>query len=197
MPNGLIFDRSLQQWHLAISECILTQQPAVINTVLGSCVAVTFLHKPSRLAAIFHAMLPTYSGHGPRGNQPCKYVDTAIERIVARYRERDIRPKELVVKLFGGSFSLGKKADYKTRAMIDVGGQNVDMAEKELRRHGCFIHSRDTRGNNGRKIFFVTPTGDVWVKQLGTISGEFFSQALGEKTVLPQPPAQDNTVVIK
>lgn len=187
----------LPRWHLAIGECIVTRRHAVINTVLGSCVAVTFHHKQSRLAAIFHAMLPDCNGQAPAFDQPCKYVTTATRRIMGRFKEAGAHPDAITAKLFGGAFSLGEHSCQKTRAMIDVGAQNVAMAERELEFFGLRISSRDTHGVQGRKLFFDTASGDVWLRPLPKISKESLRKAVSEVGRTPLLDMDHSTFVIK
>lgn len=197
MAQAVHIAPDLPRWHLAIGECIVTRRHVLINTVLGSCVAATFHHSPSGWAAIYHAMLPDCSGRGSPETQPCKYVTSATRRIMERFYHQGLRPEDIVVKLFGGAFSLGEKASRTTRAMIDVGAQNVTTAEQELEFYGLRIVSRDTHGTQGRKLFFDTTSGDVWLRPLARLSRETLRQAVADIQRSPLPAIDYNTFVIK
>lgn len=188
---------NLPRWHLAIGECIFTLRPAVINTVLGSCVAVTFHHAPSCMAAIFHALLPHCDNKPDARNQPCKYVTSATRQIMERFQAERVPFEEITAKLFGGAYSMGNRACSKTRAMIDVGAQNVAMAEQELKLYGLRISSRDTHGAQGRKLFFDTSTGDVWLRSLAKVSPQALRQAVAHVHQAPLPLFDQSTFVIK
>jgi len=196
MPLAADIAPDLPKWHLAIGECIVTQRPALINTVLGSCVSATFHHPRTGMAGIYHAMLPE-NGRNLADPRPCKFVTTATRRIMARFQEQRIPPDEITVKLFGGAYSMGNAVSSATRTLLDVGAQNVAMAERELDFFGLRIASRDTHGVQGRKLFFDTATGDVWLRPLSRVCPEALRQAIAQtvEPVLLHDP--QSTFVIK
>lgn len=69
-----------------------------------------------------------------------------------------------MVKLFGGAqvLNIGTQSPQKQT----VGCQNVMMAEAVLASLGMAITTRDTGGNRGRKLFFCTRSGDVFVRHM-------------------------------
>lgn len=171
-PKALA-DRGVPTLHLRISECLITPEEAIISTVLGSCVSVTFFHKATRVAAMFHAMLPDSALARGDTSEPCKFVDTAMERILSPYRQRRIPIAELETKLFGGAYSL--KSRHKNTAcqdMVDVGAKNVAAADVLLKRHGLKPVKRQVMGDRGRKILMHTHSGVVWMKHLAAMPAE-------------------------
>jgi len=162
-------DAGISTMHLSIGETIITTMPAMIDTVLGSCVSVTFFHAPSAMAAIFHALLPSRdSMHISKAlhDTTSRFVDSAIDAILARFAKLHVRPANIEVKLFGGSFCIAPGQRGPLRAIVDVGAKNVLMARTQLARHGCRISKENVLGNQGRKLIFYTATGDVWIKPL-------------------------------
>lgn len=153
--------------HLQIGECIITEKPMVIATVLGSCVSATFFHKPTGMSAIFHALLPSHE-IDKQIDSPCKYADLSIEAIAKRFTRRSIRPRDVEVKLFGGAFTMNGGQRELVRSIVDVGSRNVETARASLAAFGFHISREDTLGGRGRKLFFFTESGDVWVRKLGT-----------------------------
>lgn len=153
--------------HLRIGECIFTRRPVMVTTVLGSCVSATFYHQASGAAAICHAMLPICCGHlGEK--RSCKYADVAVEEIMARFGYLGIQAKDLEVKLFGGGFTLEPERKGAVRDIVDVGSKNVASARAALAGHGLKISREDVLGQQGRKVFFLTATGEVWVRRLSS-----------------------------
>lgn len=159
-------DLDLRHLHLRIGEGILAVRPALIATVLGSCVSATFFHPASRTGAIFHAMLPTVEGTSDGASTPCKYVDAAIETLLGQFARRGIHSSELVVKLFGGAFTMNAEEKQRLRCIVDVGGRNVEVARRTLLSYGLEPHSEHILGDRGRKLFFHSGTGEVWVRLL-------------------------------
>ncbi|WP_235896579.1 chemotaxis protein CheD [Oceanidesulfovibrio marinus] len=177
-PKALL-DSGLPLKHLKISECMVTEKDCLIATVLGSCVSVTFFCPRPRLAGMFHAMLPESTNELFRKrddcctmpNPPldtCKFVDTAIQCVIAKFAARGVKPSSLEVKLFGGAFSLLSEEKKNVREIVDVGAKNVAMARLALKKLGLVPTAESVQGNRGRKLFFHTATGKVWMKYLGS-----------------------------
>jgi chemotaxis protein CheD len=158
-----IYRNGVMPVHLKIAECIFSVRPILISTVLGSCVSATFFDPKTRTAAMFHAMLPD-SRLDRNPTKSCKYVDSAIESIMDRFMHLKIKPGRLVVKLFGGAFTMQPERKSKVRDVVDVGSKNVSMARARLKAHGLEPAGENVLGDRGRKVFFYTATGEVWMK---------------------------------
>lgn len=139
-------------------EIIVSRKPALVTTVLGSCIAVTMYSPSRRVAAICHAMLPWNRG----GERDLRYVDTAINAI----HERMVglgAADDMIVKLFGGANVLGTGGEASVHA---IGSRNVEAAEEILSRLSLTVAARDTGGTNGRKLVFCTRSGDVYLRRI-------------------------------
>jgi chemotaxis protein CheD len=145
--------------YLKPGEVVVTLKPVLVSTVLGSCVAVTMFSPSRGFGAICHAMLPDNSGR----EDDLRYVDTALQYLYERVKEHGAG-NDLVVKLFGGAQML-QVGEYSS-AKVSVGDQNVARAEKILDAFGLKISARDTGGPSGRKLFFCTRDGDVFMRRL-------------------------------
>ncbi len=145
--------------YLKPGEVLVSRTPVLVSTVLGSCVAVTMFSASRGLGAICHAMLPENGGR----ETDLRYVDTALQHIYAKLLEYGAGA-DLVVKLFGGAqvLNVGVMLPQKQT----VGCQNVVMAEAVLASLGMAVTTRDTGGNRGRKLFFCTRSGDVFVRHM-------------------------------
>lgn len=150
--------------YLKIGECILSRRPVLVTTVLGSCVAVTFHHPPTATGAICHAMLPAGGHTAPGQGSPCRFVDAAITAILERLDALGVPRGELVTRLFGGGFTIQPERKGHVRDVVDVGGKNVETARRELARHGLAPAQEKVLGDRGRKLFFHTGSGEVWVR---------------------------------
>ncbi|TVM18863.1 chemotaxis protein CheD [Oceanidesulfovibrio indonesiensis] len=173
----ILIQSGLPLEHLKISECLVTSKDCLVTTVLGSCVSVTFFSDRPRLAGIFHAMLPDSTSRmfnrrddlarPIRPEDACKYVDTAIQRIVAKFTAHGVKTSNIEIKLFGGALSLMSDQKENIREIVDVGAKNVAIARRDLGRLGLSPVSESVLGGRGRKLFFHAATGRVWMKFLG------------------------------
>jgi len=161
--------------HLQPGKISVLQHPAVVSTILGSCVAVTLYNKRLGLAAISHSLLPhcrhrayicdihdILAADCSRCKETFKYVDCSIAMMLAAFAGQGVKPFETEVQLYGGSkmFIAGDKKN------MTVGLLNCNTAQKVLSDHGFEICASDTGGPVGRKIIFNTQTGKVTLNRL-------------------------------
>ncbi len=155
-------ETGIASFYLMIADGGVFESPTAVHTVLGSCVAVT-LHCPVRkIGGLFHALLPRASDY-PRDDparNAYKYVDSAIHAVLGSLDRLGVRRQGLEAKVFGGS--CGTMDDG-----IGVGRRNAEMAFETLERNRMHVKAADVGGSRGRKILFMTHTGDVYVKKLG------------------------------
>ena len=150
----------LEEIYLKPGELTVAERPALVSTVLGSCVAVTLFTPRLGVGAICHAMLPE-----ARGETSFKFVDTSLQHMLGRFDRLGVTRRELVVKLFGGADMFELLQPSKTGS---VGRQNIEIATRLLRQAGLPLKAADTGGRQGRKLLFYTHTGEVLLKRLGT-----------------------------
>jgi chemotaxis protein CheD len=150
-------------------EVFVSCKPVLISTVLGSCVAVTLYSASRGFGAVCHAMLPENVGR----DNDLRYVDTALRHIYEKIVHYGIG-LDLEVKLFGGAQVLDSGQSSSGR--LTIGDQNVLKAEEVLATLGFTVSSRDTGGLLGRKLFFCTRSGDVYLRRMRsrkqTITGD-------------------------
>lgn len=158
---------SLPVIYLKSEEIYIAQKPSIITTVLGSCIAVTMYSARWNVGAMCHALLPLCrerDGCGECQTRKYKYVECVIPEMLRLLAKRKIDPKELEVKLFGGSDMTMPKS--KKPDIHAVGKQNTEAAVKTIRLHHLNLVKSDTGGDFGRKIFFLTNTGKILLKRL-------------------------------
>ena len=153
--------------YLKPGETVISNNAAIVSTILGSCISITMFNLQWRIGAICHNLLPTC-----RDKRKCsdncteafRYVECTIKRMVNKFTSRGIRQSEIEVKLFGGSdmfnLTVGENSS------VTVGKQNIETALKVLGDSGLKIAASDTGGSVGRKIVFCTQTGKVFLKRL-------------------------------
>ncbi|MGA7828543.1 MAG: chemotaxis protein CheD [Geobacteraceae bacterium] len=154
---------SIPTIYLKPGEHYFADTPAIVSTVLGSCVSIT-MHSPKQLkSAICHAVLPEECTLG----EPFRYVDSAIAAMLKLFSRHGIKKTDLEVKLFGGSDILSP-SENSYREMT-VGKQNILQAQKIIQREQINLLACDVGGLRGRKIFFHTQSGVIYLKRLREI----------------------------
>lgn len=136
--------------------------PTLIHTLLGSCVSVALFHPSTGYGALCHGILPTDA----RLKQPSecgKFMDCAIDKMMARFAEYRIPSHKIIAKIFGGAKMFD---EFETGLSRLPGENNVIVARKVLGEYNCTILSEDCGGTSGRKIFFCSHSGDVFLKRI-------------------------------
>jgi chemotaxis protein CheD len=145
--------------YLKPGEVIISKNPILVSTILGSCIAVTMFSPSKKIGAICHAMYPC----NPTGDVNVQYVDSAIQYIFGKMLEYTGKT-DLIVKLFGGAKVLagGKYGEDR----MAIGEQNISQAKRTLAELGLAIANSDIGGIRGRKLLFSIKTGDVYRRRL-------------------------------
>ncbi len=149
----------LPKTYLKPGDLSVSETPAEVSTVLGSCVAVTFYSPQQLVGAICHAMLP----HGG-DNGSFKYVDGALRYMLEYFDRRGIKRSEIMVKIFGGADMFEAETPSKIQT---VGRQNLEAAQRILQHNRLHVTAKDIGGGRGRKLLFYPHTGEVFLKRLG------------------------------
>jgi chemotaxis protein CheD len=162
-PNDVLIEVYVQP-----GESHLIKEPAILRTLLGSCVGVTFWVPRLGLAALCHAMLPSYPLKLPVGGMSLaggrRYVDFTIRDLAKQFDSLGARRGEIQVKVFGGGDVLLVTHPDSTRPT--VGKMNIDAAIKVLRDEGFEVIASSLGGTVGIHIQFNTGTGEVLLRRL-------------------------------
>lgn len=156
------------QIYLKPGDIYVSEEPALIATLLGSCVSVTMFSPRLRAGAICHGQLPSCKEIKPcECEQFCdegiRFVDCSILRMLEWFMQKGVDREDIDVKVFGGSDMFGAK---ESSSKATVGQQNINMAIHVLEKEMLRISASDVGGIRGRKIIFATNTGEVLLKRL-------------------------------
>jgi chemotaxis protein CheD len=159
--------------YLGPGELLIAEEPTIVTTVLGSCVAVTMYTRSKKLGAICHAMLPY--AH-PNTTSSFRYVDTSLLYMLEFFRQKGIKEADIEAKLIGG----GDVLDHISTVSASVGQQNITAALELLKKEGIQLAARDIGGPLGRKIHFHTHTGKVLLSRVNRLSNNNMARAYAQ-----------------
>jgi len=137
-----------------------------VETVLGSCVAIAMFSPRYLVGSLSHCMLPSCGNPKSRTvNCPkeARFVDCALHCMLDWFLQRGIRRREIVVKVFGGADMFSGS---EGNSRMGVGRQNIESALQVIEQEGLYLAAFDLGGMGGRKIFFKTYTGEIFLKRL-------------------------------
>ena len=165
--------------NLTPGKLLITEQPTLVSTILGSCVSLCLHSKKFRVGAICHGMLPHQTKLPMPEHFP--YVDTAVTHMLETMTSRfGLAPSELTVKLFGGASVL--QTHMAGADAFAIGQQNIAAALEALARYGLAPEVQKTGGTKGYKIFFNTSTGEVFVRRIVPGITQNFIQPMQKQT---------------
>lgn len=121
-----------------------SEPPAILETLLGSCVGIAVWDERSGYGGLAHAMLA--DSHGAMGS-PGKFVDTAVLDMKRELLEKGANQYSMRAKLAGGAIMFGQNTE-------TVGKANFEAARYHLRQHQIKIMGEHVGGRKGRMIRF-------------------------------------------
>lgn len=154
-PKAIVETESIFLYPATIT---VSQTPANIQTILGSCVSVCLYDLRRGVGGMNHYMVAFWNGTGLASP---KYGNIAIEMLLEKMLQTGSRKNDIVAKVFGGA----SQYEYNNR-ILAVGDRNAEIAETELEAHRITIVSRSLGGTLGRKIVFNTHSGRVMMKYI-------------------------------
>ena len=159
--------RGLHNVYIQPGEACFSRNPLVVSTVLGSCLSVTMFSRKIKYAGISHCQLPNCRSCNlecDHCDDPFKYVNCTIRVMIHKFEELDIPRNDIEVKIFGGADVL--KSAGSEKRISTVGRQNIQMAFETLAEYNMSAVSTDVGGPEGRKIFFLTGTGEIFLNRI-------------------------------
>jgi chemotaxis protein CheD len=157
-PNGRSPGKKAVSIH--IGGVYAAKRPTVIYTLLGSCVAVCLYNPVLRMGAMNHILLP---GEADIQNYSAatRFGINAMEVLINKMIQFGSDRQSLQAKIFGGAHVLPSISPEN-----GIGLKISNFVENFLMQEKIPIISKDIGGRSGRKIYFHTDTGDVFVKRL-------------------------------
>ena len=133
---------------------------SIIQTVLGSCVAICIWDSYLKIGGMNHYMLPYWEGNGL--SSP-KFGDVAIPKLIQKMQDAGSKKGNLIAKVFGGAEVLNFDHNH-----FNIGQRNIEVARELLKDLNIPIIGYSMGGNRGRKINFIINNGSVQMKYLET-----------------------------
>ncbi len=150
----------MKKINIHIGEYYSSAEPAVISTILGPCVAVCLFEPRSKIGGMNHILLP---GHKSGKTEPddARYATNAMELLINQMMKLGADRYKLRAKVFGGAqiFPFIKNE-------MAMGLKNIEIVIDFLELENIPIVNYNFGGNDTRRIFFYTETGDVLMKRI-------------------------------
>ena len=146
--------------NVGIGQFTVANSPALLRSVLGSCVGVVLYHPRKRVGALAHVVLPDSAG---RGGQPGRFADMAIPHALRLMEEQGAHPGGVIAKIVGGASMFGGEGP------VQIGRSNIEAVEKALHQANIPIKARHVGEAKGRRITLDCDTGELIVEVVGAL----------------------------
>jgi chemotaxis protein CheD len=145
---------------LRIGGVFASDRPAVVRTVVGSCIAACLYDPVSRVGGMNHYMLP-YDEDVLTHDDPTRFGLHAMEVLLGSMQKLGARRERVQAKLFGGGHVLASKHSDQSVPM-----RNIAFIREYVREERLLVLAEDLGGRHGRAIQFYTETGKALIKRL-------------------------------
>jgi chemotaxis protein CheD len=136
---------------------MISETPYLVETILGSCISVTFWDCKHHYGGMNHFMLPTWTG---RGLPSPKYGDVAINELLQTMYSMGSRRENIVARVYGGCQSI------KSSELFNIGKRNAELAFHFLKKEDISIVHQNIGGDFGRRLTFNSKNGEVDLKYI-------------------------------
>lgn len=135
-------------------------RPAVVTTILGSCVSVCLSERGTGIGGVNHFLLAQQrAGESPSPRYGSAAIEILVNRVVALGASR----QKLSAMIFGGANVLHAFQE----GVRHIGLANVEIARLLLAQQRIPICAEDVGGTRGRRLVFCAQDGNVSVRRLG------------------------------
>ncbi len=135
-----------------------TRGPALLKTLLGSCVSACIFDPKTGVGGMNHFSLPGVSD----GGVSARYGAHAMELLITAVMKKGGDRSRLRAKVFGGGKVLNIESEH-----LNVGSQNTEFVLKYLGDEGIPVDGQCLGGTRGLIVRFHPHTGQAQAKPLG------------------------------
>lgn len=141
-----------------IADSAVVHNPAVLVTIVGSCVGIALRDPRAKIGALAHILLPSID-ESKNKDVPLKFADSAVEFTVNEMIKKGCSKKRIEAKIAGGAsmFEFGLSS-------MKIGERNVEAVVNKLEEYNIPIIARDVGKNYGRTLEYHVETGILHVK---------------------------------
>jgi chemotaxis receptor (MCP) glutamine deamidase CheD len=136
-----------------------SEEPTVIKTLLGSCIAVCLWDSVRGIGGMNHFMLPRSSGR--IDGDAARFGVHAMDCLIGAMMKLGADRRRFVAKVFGGAHVLAVR-----ESEDGVPQQNIAFIREFLADEGLPVLGEDVGGYTPRHVHFHTDSGRALVKRL-------------------------------
>lgn len=147
--------------NVGVAQIKIANGPAVLRTILGSCVGICIYDRMKKIGGLAHILLPVDTSNGTAIE---KFADTAIPHMVQMLLKEGAKKEFMSAKIAGGASMFKFEASV---TLGQIGERNIEETKKMLEKLQIPLVDEDTGGSAGRVIDFYLEDGHLKVKANG------------------------------
>lgn len=167
-------DAGLVQQVIYVGQVFASRQPALGQTLLGSCVSACLYDEVAGVGGLNHFLLP---GTAMRNADAARYGVHAMELLINSLMKLGADRGRLQAKVFGG-------ANLRGFGTLRVGTRNREFVREFLATEGIPIRGGRLGGSQPLQVRFYTETGRAMVRPLGRQEGPLLAEVVVEERQL-------------
>jgi chemotaxis receptor (MCP) glutamine deamidase CheD len=175
---GRAHPRRRNRISLYIGEVAASRSPVVLDTLLGSCVAVCLYDPVLRAGGMNHILLPKCNA----GDRNSRCGIHAMELLINELMKLGADRRRFIAKAFGGANVLHRIK------MLSIGDENARWVRQFLVTERIPLVAERLGGNHAVHLYFRTDTGKATVH---TVDGSTLPRIIGAERSQWKPPAAD------
>ena len=137
----------------------MSKMPHVVSTVLGSCISVCLWDTVLNFGGMNHYI---HAKPFNKSKRTAQFGSVSIPYLVRLLLEQGSQMQNLKAHIVGGASNPQMKCS-------KIGQENIDIAEKLLKKFYIDVITMDTGGEMGRKVVFDTKTGEIIVYKVNNL----------------------------
>jgi len=140
---------------------LTAQDKTVLQTFVGSCVAICIYDPVAKIAGMAHVMLPKNNTSDPIPKPEGKFADVAIKVLLDKLTVGGAKQNRLKAKMAGGASVFQNEGKQNT---FNIGLRNVDTIKTILAEKKIPILAEDVGAHSGRWVIFDVNSDVMTIK---------------------------------
>jgi chemotaxis protein CheD len=134
----------------------------LLQTFVGSCVAICIYDSQAKVAGMAHVMLPKNNTSDQTPKPEGKFADVALRIMIERLVTTGAKPNRLKAKMAGGA-NVFQNENKKT--VFNIGLRNADTIRTTLEEKKIPLVSEDVGSTAGRRVSLDVNSSELTVKE--------------------------------
>ncbi len=140
---------------------LTTPEKTLLQTFVGSCIAICLYDPSIKIAAMAHIMLPKNNTNDPNPKPEAKFADVAIKIMLDKMQANGAKLNRLKAKMAGGANIFQNEGKPN---VFNIGARNADAIKSLLDEKKIPIVAQDIGATSGRWITFDMNSLEMKIK---------------------------------